>query len=171
MKKQIFKFLLGIVYIGVVVVLLFVHIQSIAGQQQRMMAMVETILLGIPAILFLYLYMRLQQSLSDKQPNEKAEICENNTTAQSAITCYEDLGEVVKGFGLSEREAEVAWLLYRGYTNRQIAEELFIAESTVKKHASHIYEKMQVSGRKEFKERIKVELSENSGNNVEYSEK
>lgn len=55
---------------------------------------------------------------------------------------------------LSERELEVAWLLYRGYTNRQIGEELFIAETTVKKHVSHIYEKLGVTGRKEFKAMI-----------------
>lgn len=155
MKKQLLKFLLGIVYIGIVVVLLFLHIQQIAGQPQRIMAMVETILLVIPSILFLFLYMRLQQLLSDKQPDEKEQLCENKQPNVFSISCYEDLWEVVREFGLSERESEVAWLLYRGYTNRQIAEELFIAESTVKKHASHIYEKLQVSGRKEFKEKIK----------------
>lgn len=58
------------------------------------------------------------------------------------------------GRELSERELEVAWLLYRGYTNRQIGEELFIAETTVKKHVTHIYEKLEVSGRKEFKAMI-----------------
>lgn len=58
------------------------------------------------------------------------------------------------GGELSERELEVAWLLYRGYTNRQIGGELFIAETTVKKHVSHIYEKLGVTGRKEFKEMV-----------------
>lgn len=77
MKKQLLKFLLGIVYIGIVVVLLFLHIQQIAGQPQRIMAMVETILLVIPSILFLFLYMRLQQLLLDKQPDEKEQLCEN----------------------------------------------------------------------------------------------
>ena len=33
-----------------------------------------------------------------------------------------------------------------------IAEELFIAETTVKKHVTHVYEKCGVSGRKELKE-------------------
>lgn len=155
MKKPILKFLLGIVYIGIVVVLLFLHIQLITGHPQRIMAMVETILLVIPAILFLLLYMRLQQSLSDKTSDEKVQKCETDKLKSVSITCFEDLWEVVKEFGLSERELEVVWLLYRGYTNRQIAEELFIAESTVKKHASHIYEKLQVSGRKEFKEKLR----------------
>ena len=37
---------------------------------------------------------------------------------------------------------------------RSIGEELYIAETTVKKHATHIYEKLQVSGKKELKEQI-----------------
>ena len=57
---------------------------------------------------------------------------------------------------MSEREKEVAWLICRGFTNRQIAEELFIAETTVKKHVTHVYEKCGVSGRKELKEHFPV---------------
>lgn len=57
----------------------------------------------------------------------------------------------MKGRTVSERELEVAWLLYRGYTNRQIGEELYIAETTVKKHVSHIYQKLAVYSRKEFR--------------------
>lgn len=44
---------------------------------------------------------------------------------------YADFLHACEGRGLSERELEVAWLLYRGHTNRQIGEELFIAETTV----------------------------------------
>lgn len=80
---------------------------------------------------------------------------------------YSSMEEAMEQFGswcdkyeLSEREAEVAWLLYRGYTNRQIAEELYIAETTVKKHASHIYEKAEVSGKKELKEKVQKEREE-----------
>lgn len=57
----------------------------------------------------------------------------------------------MEGSELSERELEVAWLLYRGYTNRQIGEALYIAETTVKKHVSHIYQKTEVQSRKEFR--------------------
>lgn len=155
MKKQLLKFLLGIAYIGIVVALLFAHIQLITAQTQRILAMVETLLLVIPAVIILYLYMRLKQSLSDKPPNALNGICQSDEPKRSSITCYEDLLELLVPYGLSDRESEVAWLLYRGYTNRQVAQELYIAESTVKKHASHIYEKLQVSGRKEFKEKIR----------------
>lgn len=71
------------------------------------------------------------------------------------IEQMEELEERLRPFSLSKREMEVAWLLYRGYTNRQIAEELYIAETTVKKHVTHIYEKVQVFGRKEYKEKLR----------------
>jgi ATP/maltotriose-dependent transcriptional regulator MalT len=48
---------------------------------------------------------------------------------------------------LSRREREVYDLLRQGLTNRQIAELLFISESTVKLHAHHVYDKVGVRSR------------------------
>lgn len=48
---------------------------------------------------------------------------------------------------LSEREHDVLQAIARGLSNQQIAEELFIAESTVKKHANSIYSKLGVETR------------------------
>jgi NarL family two-component system response regulator LiaR len=48
---------------------------------------------------------------------------------------------------LSSREVEVLGLLARGYTNRQIADELFLSTSTVKKHVHKIISKLGVSDR------------------------
>ena len=56
----------------------------------------------------------------------------------------------------------MAWLLYRGYTNRQIGEELYIAETTVKKHVSHIYQKLDVYSRKEFRAYVQQALARTS---------
>lgn len=49
--------------------------------------------------------------------------------------------------GLSDREVEVLRLLARGRSMRQIADALFISQSTVHTHAAHIYEKAQVTTR------------------------
>jgi len=52
--------------------------------------------------------------------------------------------------GLSKREKEVlALLAMKSITNREIAEKLYITESTVKAHLSNILEKMKVRTRQE----------------------
>lgn len=50
---------------------------------------------------------------------------------------------------LSEREREVVSLMAHGYTNLQIADRLFISESTVKKHLNNIYFKLETNTRAE----------------------
>ncbi len=58
--------------------------------------------------------------------------------------------EYYKMFNLSKREIEIANLLYENYSNKQIAEQLFIAISTVATHIQHIYEKCNVRNRNEW---------------------
>jgi DNA-binding NarL/FixJ family response regulator len=49
--------------------------------------------------------------------------------------------------GLTPREADVLRLLARGYSNRQIADELFIALRTAENHVSHVLDKLEVPSR------------------------
>lgn len=56
---------------------------------------------------------------------------------------------------LSRREKEVARLAAKGYTNTQIAEELYISTETVKRHMSTIFEKLGIESRKELIDREK----------------
>jgi DNA-binding NarL/FixJ family response regulator len=53
------------------------------------------------------------------------------------------------GDELTEREREVLALIARGYTNKQIAETLFVTEKTARNHVSHILEKLGLSRRSE----------------------
>ena len=46
------------------------------------------------------------------------------------------------GFGITARELEVLELLARGWTNKQIAESLFISEKTARVHVSHLLSKL-----------------------------
>ena len=48
---------------------------------------------------------------------------------------------------LSERELEILRLMADGFSNREIAEQLFLAVSTVKWHIGEIYSKIHVSSR------------------------
>jgi ATP/maltotriose-dependent transcriptional regulator MalT len=48
---------------------------------------------------------------------------------------------------LSERELEVLYLICAGKSNQEIADELFIALDTVKRHANNLYGKLGVKRR------------------------
>jgi DNA-binding NarL/FixJ family response regulator len=53
-----------------------------------------------------------------------------------------------KSAGLTDREADVLRLMAEGKSNTDIGEELYISESTVRKHATSLYRKLDVdSGR------------------------
>lgn len=56
--------------------------------------------------------------------------------------------------GLTRREAEVAVQVCKGLGNKEIAMELNISETTVKKHLSNIFEKLGVERRQEIWERL-----------------
>jgi DNA-binding NarL/FixJ family response regulator len=48
---------------------------------------------------------------------------------------------------LTERETEIAALMLRGLTNKQIAKELYMHEGTIRNYVSVIYSKLGVSDR------------------------
>jgi two-component system response regulator DegU len=54
-----------------------------------------------------------------------------------------------KKITLTPREKEVLNLLTKGYTNKEIAQKLFISEKTVKSHLNRIFKKLKVSRRLE----------------------
>jgi len=68
----------------------------------------------------------------------------------------ERMGEEPAG-ALSERETEVLVLAARGLSNEQIAEELVIAPTTVKRHLANIYQKIGVRSRSEAVRRALTE--------------
>ncbi len=57
--------------------------------------------------------------------------------------------EQAPGNDLTEREREVLALVARGYTNKHIAEALFVSEKTARNHVSHILEKLGLARRSE----------------------
>jgi two-component system response regulator NreC len=52
--------------------------------------------------------------------------------------------------GLSDRELEILRLIALGYTNSQVAEELFLSVRTVETHRAHIQQKLGLSDRAEL---------------------
>lgn len=58
-------------------------------------------------------------------------------------------GEIENADHLTDREFEVLSLMAKGYTNNQVAEELSVAEGTIKNHVVNIYQKLNLHSRAE----------------------
>ena len=72
---------------------------------------------------------------------------------QYALT-REDDETTADSVPLTRREREIAELVTRGFTNRQIAEDLVIAERTVDTHLRNILRKLGVSSRTQISMRL-----------------
>ncbi len=150
MKRRIAGICSILLYIAVLVALLYLQKNRMEESITGIAANLLTLTLVLPTI-WLFLFWLKREAMDRGLDTQKS--------GANATICPMDFDLIRKQFhtymtqgALSEREIEVAWLIYRGYTNLQIAEELYISETTVKKHATHIYEKLKITGRKELKE-------------------
>lgn len=74
----------------------------------------------------------------------------NADVAKKVAARLSDYAARDRGLSINEfssRESEVAGLMADGYTNREIAKTIFIAEGTVKNYISTIYEKLGTNDR------------------------
>lgn len=165
MKRRVLRFFLGFGYVLLLTAMLLYQAGAFGGRRNWVLASFCTLFLGVALAVVLALYVRVNDQIRrdvgrDRQEELKkvgtSDAETNEIGNRSYEEIYDDFLHVCEGRELSERELEVAWLLYRGHTNRQIGEELFIAETTVKKHVSHIYEKMDVCSRKEFRGKVQA---------------
>lgn len=82
------------------------------------------------------------------------------TEAVVSVNREEQLGEVFSTLGLSAREGEVAALLLQGRSQTVIADQLYVAASTVNTHVKHIYRKAGVCSKQEFIDLCEAKLEE-----------
>ncbi|MCM1266942.1 MAG: LuxR C-terminal-related transcriptional regulator [Bacteroidales bacterium] len=178
MRRRALRFLLASGYCMLLTILLLYQAGAFGGRRDWAVASLGTLFLGAALAVVLVLYMRVNDQIRreggtiGKDSREGVEAggrenagkadgtggAENVAEARSYEEIWQNFLRACEGRGLSERELEVAWLLYKGRTNRQIGEELFIAETTVKKHVSHIYEKTGVYSRKDFRAMVQTDL-------------
>lgn len=55
--------------------------------------------------------------------------------------------EKINKLGISDREYEVLQLIYKGLSNSEIANQLYVTESTIKTHVSNLLVKLNVKSR------------------------
>ena len=75
-----------------------------------------------------------------------AKIAKKITDAAKRVTSDREI-KLRKAFGLSDREVEIAVMIYEGFNNRQIASALNLSDGTARNYISAIYLKLGCDGR------------------------
>jgi DNA-binding CsgD family transcriptional regulator len=55
---------------------------------------------------------------------------------------------------LTDRERDVAVLVAKGMTNREVAAELYVSQKAVDYHLGHIFGKLGITSRRELRQRV-----------------
>lgn len=133
--------------------LLFSRLQNTKGYEELLGDIAlcfRPLLYGFCLLILLTERTELKQPVSEKQP---AAVPDTPAAGENTLT----LREFTQAFGLTKRETEIAQLITQGKSNAEIAGELFISETTVKKHVSNIFEKTGINRREELIVRIRKE--------------
>lgn len=87
-----------------------------------------------------------------------AKIARRITAAAKDVAADREI-RLSRAFGLSDREVEIALMMYEGFTNRQISAALKLTEGTTRNYVSSIYEKTGAQNRTEAIARIRSIIS------------
>jgi DNA-binding CsgD family transcriptional regulator len=94
--------------------------------------------------------MKMLREKNKKMLNEvKNYLTEINYLSEELERVQQGEKSVLAKYDLTARESEILDMIAQGESNKQIAEELFISINTVKFHVKKIYEKLEVSNRRE----------------------
>lgn len=87
-----------------------------------------------------------------------AKIAKKISDAAKNVSADREL-KLKKAFGLSERETEIAVMLYEGFNNRQIASALNLSEGTSRNYISAIYMKLGCDNRADAIKKMRETIS------------
>ncbi len=116
--------------------------------------------------MILFLYSILQDYGLTDTPQEAVTETQQHTEAPEGIKAFsnEQIDSIMKSWNtvntLSQREKEVLCFLLENKKRKVIADTLFVTESTIKKHTSGIYRKLEITSRAELFEKAKKHLNE-----------
>ena len=91
----------------------------------------------------------LLAAITSRAARARIELARSDEAPSTPESPAADAALAADPFGLTRRELEVLALVAAGRTNRQIAQELFISESTAGVHVSNILGKLGAAGRTE----------------------
>lgn len=136
--------------------LLFARLQNEAGYNRLLGDIAlcfRPLLYGF--CLFILLSERTEaHDLADGNKQPMAESENETSTCQISAQKKPGIHEFSVTYALTRRETEITQLIIQGKSNAMIAGELFISETTVKKHVSNIFDKTGVSRREELIVRV-----------------
>ena len=84
-----------------------------------------------------------------KLTTKKEMIVERIITVPAIIpnAAFETDNKTIERLGISKREQEILELMAEGYSNREIADKIFVSVNTVKTHGSNLFMKLDVQRR------------------------
>lgn len=103
--------------------------------------------LMINGVNLVYTYRYIFQPLFAKAPAEPQPSEAAEQPPGPPLQLRDRIEEIRQKYRLTPREKEFVELIYRGKSNKEIAEMLFLSESTVKSHIYNIFRKMDVRNR------------------------
>lgn len=146
-----------VIYVVVFLVTVWMECLSIMSIGMRLLVNGGTLLMtAVGGLLFWIVYRGAEQDKSEKKGKSVEPEGSRDCGRKEGLFDKQKYLQFANSCELTRREAEIGLLVLNGYSNMQIAETLYIAETTVKKHLSHIYEKTGTTGRKDFRQTVEL---------------
>ncbi|WP_070968934.1 HTH-type transcriptional regulator MalT [Vibrio sonorensis] len=92
---------------------------------------------------------RAQQLVKCISSSERSRSVHFDEEFVDRLVSHPDIPELVRTSPLTQREWQVLGLIYSGFSNEQIAQELDVAGTTIKTHIRNLYQKLNIANRKE----------------------
>jgi len=92
---------------------------------------------------------RTQQLLKDISTTQRSSSVHFDEDFIEKLVNHPNIPELVRTSPLTQREWQVLGLIYSGFSNEQIAQELDVAGTTIKTHIRNLYQKLNIANRKE----------------------
>ncbi|NVD08578.1 HTH-type transcriptional regulator MalT [Vibrio sp. JPW-9-11-11] len=92
---------------------------------------------------------RAQQLLKAISTHQRSSSIHFDEEFIEKLVNHPNIPELVRTSPLTQREWQVLGLIYSGFSNEQIAQELDVAGTTIKTHIRNLYQKLNIANRKE----------------------